>query len=63
MRITKEKAEAIAELRKAGKSVKEIAKEYEVAETTIRYWIKRLKESGIDVPKGEVGRPAIKLNQ
>ena len=61
--LTKEQVEAIPELRKQGKTTKEIAEKYGVHISSIRRWYRELRKAGWDIPKGQKGRPAIKLSQ
>ena len=61
--LNREQVLEIAELRKQGKTRKEIASLYGVSVSSIQYWMNRLKESGYKLPNVRTGRPPINLNK
>jgi len=61
-KLTKEQVLQIKDMRAEGKTTFEIAQAFSVSEHTIGYWIKRLKDSGHEVPTmAKRGKKAITL--
>lgn len=61
MLLTKEKILSIEKHREQGKTNAEIAELLGTSESTIIRWVKRLRESGRDVPKRVGGGKKIEL--
>lgn len=62
MRLNKEQVLSIAEMRNRGKTNAEVAEKLGVTQTTIAYWVRRLRQSGKTVkrfPRG--GRKRLEI--
>lgn len=58
-----EKIERIPELRRKGKTAKEIALELGMNRQLVFYWEGRLRREGIDVPRLKPGRQPLKIKK